>query len=221
MVAANKGHSPPRKAFFQAFTAFAELRRKHSDAVLFLHTSLEPRQSGVNLAHLLDYCGVPQEAVVITPPFELYHGVDQSRMPYVYSGFDVLLSPSYGEGFGIPIIEAQACGTPVIVNDFSSMSELVGPGWSVGGEPFYDDSQGAEFQSPSIPQLVEALADAYENAESRRLAARAFAQAYDADYVTSEYWAPTLDALSRPREVPALVPASRNGKALRPITRQT
>ncbi len=40
----------------------------------------------------------------------------------------VVLLPSFYEGFGLPIVEAQACGTPVITSDISSMSEVAGDG---------------------------------------------------------------------------------------------
>src|SRR3990167_2078922 len=46
-------------------------------------------------------------------------------MAKIYNTFDCLLCPSTNEGFGLPIIEAQACGIPVIVNDFTSMPELI------------------------------------------------------------------------------------------------
>ncbi len=40
----------------------------------------------------------------------------------------VVLLPSFYEGFGLPILEAQACGTPVITSDISSMPEVAGEG---------------------------------------------------------------------------------------------
>ena len=46
-------------------------------------------------------------------------------MNKIYNTFDCLLSPSSSEGFNIPVIEAQATGTPVIVNDWTSMPELI------------------------------------------------------------------------------------------------
>ena len=43
----------------------------------------------------------------------------------VYSGFDVLIQPSSYEGFGLPILEAQACGMPVITTDAQPMNEHI------------------------------------------------------------------------------------------------
>ena len=39
--------------------------------------------------------------------------------------FDVYVQTAGAEGFGMPILEAMACGTPVIAPDYSAMSELV------------------------------------------------------------------------------------------------
>jgi glycosyltransferase involved in cell wall biosynthesis len=49
-------------------------------------------------------------------------------MAKIYSAMDVLLNPAMGEGFGITVLEAQACGTPAIVTDFSAMTEVCGGG---------------------------------------------------------------------------------------------
>ena len=43
----------------------------------------------------------------------------------VYAGFDVLIQPSSYEGFGLPILEAQACGMPVITTDAAPMNEHI------------------------------------------------------------------------------------------------
>ena len=52
--------------------------------------------------------------------------VAQKDMPAIYSGADVFLYPSYYEGFGLPILEAMACGVPVVTSTTSSMPEVGG-----------------------------------------------------------------------------------------------
>ena len=50
-----------------------------------------------------------------------------SDLPYVYSGAFAFLYTSLRESFGIPLLEAMACGTPVITSNTSSMPEIGGP----------------------------------------------------------------------------------------------
>lgn len=200
MVAANKGFSPPRKAFPQALEAFAELRHRHSDAVLYLHTEMTGLYEGVNLHSLVEALGIPTSAVIKAPPFNLEFGISQEAMAHIYSAMDVLLSPSYGEGFGIPIIEAQACGVPVIVNDFSAMPELCHElCWKIGGERYYDPTQGSFYQIPSIPEIADALRCAYDD-RGDWTTVREAALDYDADKITRGYWAPLLAKLNAKAE---------------------
>ncbi|MDD5147529.1 MAG: glycosyltransferase family 1 protein [Candidatus Daviesbacteria bacterium] len=49
-------------------------------------------------------------------------------LPVLYSGAVVLTFPSLFEGFGLPILEAQACGCPVLTSNISSMPEVAGKG---------------------------------------------------------------------------------------------
>jgi len=53
--------------------------------------------------------------------------VPREELPALYRGADALLFPSWLEGFGLPIIEAMACGTPVITSGRSAMPEVAGP----------------------------------------------------------------------------------------------
>lgn len=54
--------------------------------------------------------------------------VPDERLPALYSGAIALVFPSLFEGFGLPILEAQACGCPVITSKISSMPEVAGKG---------------------------------------------------------------------------------------------
>lgn len=52
--------------------------------------------------------------------------VDVADLPAWYAGADALVYPSLYEGFGFPVVEAMACGTPVVCSNVSSMPELAG-----------------------------------------------------------------------------------------------
>src|SRR3989338_8822560 len=54
--------------------------------------------------------------------------VPEEDLPALYSGTIALVFPSLFEGFGLPILEAQACGCPVITSNVSSMPEVAGRG---------------------------------------------------------------------------------------------
>jgi len=53
--------------------------------------------------------------------------VERGRLVELYRHADALLYPSWLEGFGLPILEAMACGTPVVTSGISSMPEVAGP----------------------------------------------------------------------------------------------
>ena len=52
--------------------------------------------------------------------------VDDEDLPALYSGSRMLLMPSLYEGFGLPVLEAMACGVPVITSNVSSLPEVAG-----------------------------------------------------------------------------------------------
>jgi glycosyltransferase involved in cell wall biosynthesis len=193
MVAANKGY-PPRKGFPEAIAAFARFQKRHDQAVLYLHTEPHGVVQGVNLPSILGANGVPQESVRFADPYRYQLGFSQEHMVTAYSGMDVLLNPSYGEGFGIPMAEAQACGTPVISTNATSMPEVGDVGWIVGGQRMWTE-QGAYQLVPDIDQLVAALGQAHQMAPRMRERARQHALTYDADRVFAEHWMPVLAVL--------------------------
>lgn len=52
--------------------------------------------------------------------------VAESDMPYLYSAATAFVFPSFYEGFGIPLLQAMACGTPIVASKAASIPEVVG-----------------------------------------------------------------------------------------------
>ncbi|MDP6522869.1 MAG: glycosyltransferase family 1 protein [Kiritimatiellia bacterium] len=53
-------------------------------------------------------------------------GVSQEDLPDLYAGADLFVYPSTAEGFGLPVLEAMACGTPVVCSNTTSLPEVIG-----------------------------------------------------------------------------------------------
>jgi glycosyltransferase involved in cell wall biosynthesis len=207
MVSNNQGIAPARKAFPEVFHAFSVFQQNHPDAILYLHTDALGLNHGLNLTALWQTYGIPESAIRTVNQDKYWFGeIATEHMGYMYSALDVLACPSYGEGFGIPIVEAQACGTPVIVTDWTSMSELVGPGWMVDGEPHYAAGSASMWKKPAVSELIDRFELAYAARGDEKLSeeCRRFALRYDVDTVFEEHWVPALEKLSKPREVPPL-----------------
>ena len=52
--------------------------------------------------------------------------IEREDRPYVYNLASLFVYPSFFEGFGLPVLEAMACGTPVITSNNSSIPEVAG-----------------------------------------------------------------------------------------------
>jgi glycosyltransferase involved in cell wall biosynthesis len=53
-------------------------------------------------------------------------GVSEDDLPVLYNGAEVLVYPAFAEGFGLPVLEAMSCGTPVITSNTTSLPEVTG-----------------------------------------------------------------------------------------------
>lgn len=91
--------------------------------------------------------------------------VEQQDMPALYSAAELFLFPTLYEGFGIPVIEAQMCGTPVLTSNCSSLPEVAGEA-AVYVNPYSEDSICAGLlQILNDPQLAAEMGrKGYENA---------------------------------------------------------
>lgn len=92
--------------------------------------------------------------------------VPDEDMPALYSAADAFLFPTLYEGFGIPVLEAQRCGTPVLTSNTSSLPEVGGDG------ALYVDPYDVADMAHGIQRILEdtalaaSIADnGYRNAE--------------------------------------------------------
>lgn len=185
---------PMRKGFGEQLAAFALFVKDHPDALMMIHSRAETRQ-GINLMNLIGNLGL-QKHVTVGDQYQIAGGwVSEPQMVSWHGIPDVITNASYGEGFGLAILQAQACGTPVVVNDCSSMPELCGAGWKTACQPFWNRGHDSWWQLPLVDSIRDAYEKAYTGAAALREQARDFALAYDADTVTHECWEPILKEL--------------------------
>lgn len=198
-VAANKG---TRKNLDRLLKAWARFVDVHPDSLLYLHTDPRPYAHGHDLEQLVDLYEIPRETVRFADQYRLTMGdYGSERMNALYNAADVFVLPSAGEGFCIPIIEAQAAGCPAIVTDFSAMGELVvNPGYKIAIED--DDlratTQGAEQAIPKISSIMKCLETAWELRANpvMRDVARATAMQYDVEHVMTRHMLPVLECIT-------------------------
>lgn len=184
--------NPSRKNFGAAFQAWAMFTRQHPDSVLYIHAEKCGKQwYGENLDLYLRMFEL--DNVVFAPQYEYCMGeIGADYLRTVYSGADVFLHTAYGEGFGLPIVEAQACGCPVITPEFGAMGELnaTGPALECKMMALIEGAlQGAI--DPKEASL--ALRDAYYGNELRVDAALVIQ--YDIRTVMEKNMAPALESI--------------------------
>lgn len=112
------GNIQPRKNLVRLIRAFGILKKRHSivqklvvvgeKAWLYSDAFKEIRNQGL------------ESEVVITGY------VPEDDLPLLYNAADAFVYPSLFEGFGLPVLEAMSCGTPVITSNVSSLPEIAG-----------------------------------------------------------------------------------------------
>lgn len=198
-VAMNKG-LPSRKNFPQLLEAFANFKKKHTDAIYYMHT--EPLGIDNQSFNIPEYCNLLGlqigKDIFLPDQYLKFVGYDDDWMATMYSALDVHMLVSMGEGFGIPTLEAQACGCPVIVGDWTAMGELCFSGHKIDKKDAQKQYTGlASYQWVPNPSAIEhALFMEYKTPSPRDRAAR-LAQEYSIDNVNEKYLIPTMQSIEK------------------------
>jgi glycosyltransferase involved in cell wall biosynthesis len=112
------GTLQPRKNFVRLIEAYHTLRQKHG----IPHQLVIGGGRGWLYEPILEAVesrGLQEDVLLIGY-------VDDGDLPALYAGADLFAFPSLYEGFGIPVLEAMACGTPVVTAAASSLPEVAG-----------------------------------------------------------------------------------------------
>ncbi len=199
--AVNRGGVPSRKCWVENLEAFAVFAHDKPNARYFVHTDLadEGYEGGIPLRPVMANFGILDKVLFCDQERYRYGGFPTDYMRAYYNALDVLNAVSMGEGFGIPALEAQAVGVPVIVGDWCAHEDLCFGGWKVPKERahhFYDQQQGWVFIPQ--PQAIAALMEdayRYRHETQRGEMALAGSAPYQIDTVIRDHWLPILAEL--------------------------
>lgn len=205
-VAVNRGGIPSRKTWPQNLAALGMAAARHPDLLFLAHTctAADGYEGGYPLEYLVARYGVPT-GFCDQQRYRMPGGYPDEYLTLFYNAIDVLLAVSAGEGFGLPQLEAQATGTPVITSGWCASEDLCFGGWTVAREEAlrFPDMQLADVYLPFPAAIADRIEQAYaaHTNESQwgalRAAALAGAEPYALPRVMADHWRPAIEELTR------------------------
>ena len=155
-----------RKQIPVLLKAFARFAKRHREALLYLH--MDPDGPVWRLPELVKQHRL-ERRVAFTRGLVGPVGTTTQTLNAIYNLFDVMVLPTMGEAFGLPILEAMAAGVPVIGTACSAVNELVeGRGELIAVRDWLTMNwDNAEYALPDADGLVEKLELLYADQELR------------------------------------------------------
>ncbi len=195
--------NPSRKGISELLIAWSIFQPTHPDSLLLLHTTrqgnipIAGNKNGVDVDAIITMLGIHAPSVLMPDQYRMRTGIPASELADMARASDVFILPSRGEGFGLPLIEFEHAGCPVITTNFAAGAELCASGWLIEGESEWS-WQNATVLKPGIASIIENLETAYAERGNmaRRVEAASFARDFEIDHVCSKYLAPTLKEIA-------------------------
>jgi glycosyltransferase involved in cell wall biosynthesis len=166
LVGTNLPHD--RKALAEQIAAFCAFAAIRPNAYLLLWTT---PTGGLDLQHYLQQFGAEGKRVLVQAQWNVLYDSPNARkqdLRELYGRADVLLHASAAEGFGLSILEAMACGTPVIGAFNTSMPELIPQrcGWLATIMTGQLSPRGGWWNRPTVDGLLGTLERACSDIKS-------------------------------------------------------
>lgn len=149
-----------RKNLHTLLHAFGTISQACNRARLLIHTDdMNPGFEGCNIPQLVESLGLTGKVLISNA------NLNQEAMQTLIDAMDYHVLPSYGEGFGVPVIETMARGIPNIVPDHTTLPELVDSSGfivplAIGGN--VHPKTGQEYRGPDLMKLANTLTVAYK-----------------------------------------------------------
>jgi glycosyltransferase involved in cell wall biosynthesis len=158
-----------RKDFGATFSALVPFMERHADVQVHFHTESKNATSGVPIDRLIGRSGLDHKRFFLPSQTDSWEGWPQENLNILYNAADVFISTSRGEGFGLTLAESLACGVPVIAQDVSAITEVVGPGGMLlkPDRPLTVPS-GEDVWLADVGAFTDALEHLYESAGARK-----------------------------------------------------
>jgi len=144
--------------------------------------------------------------VIFTSKLTQDSGLKTSEMSDLYNMFDLFVSLSGGEGFGIPLIEAQACGLPVVYTDYTAQPEISKKGGlSVDCELYPEPISSIDRGFIDINHAIKQIYSLYKNKELyKTLSSNGridMLSRFDHDLLATQHHELIQQVVSRPRKM--------------------
>ena len=178
------GRNQKRKLFPNLFSAFSEVSKKVDNAVLLIHTKFPDRGWAIDeeivkyniadkvyITYVCNQCGTVKPSLykgvtgycdkcgyansAVTSNSDV--GVSNAEMVKLYNSMDLYVQWHTNEGYGIPAMEALACGVPIVGVDYSAVSEVLtlGGGYKITPIGFTQEIEtGRKFAVPDDAELT-------------------------------------------------------------------
>lgn len=183
-----------RKQHPRVIEAFAKFAKGKDDVILLMKVGdpANKTQQGNDLYEYVRQMGLDKGQVLfLDKTDDLVGGIDVTQLAAFYDLFDVYASSTSGEGFGIPTVEAMACGTPCIMTDYTTSKELVkGHGWLVPCNDYIVGEWNIKRGLADIDLMAAAFQDAYDHpAKVRKLGKKAhrFSKKFSWDSIADQF----------------------------------
>lgn len=190
----NVNRNSTRKQIPYTILAFKEFKKKVPNSILYLH--MQELDQGGSIARMTEDAGLEFKKDVIWPKnFNLANGLPPQTVNKIYNCGDIFLTTHLGEGWGLTITEAMACGVPVVCPNNTCMPQQLGENSERGylypcNDTIYIDTSGYR-QKGLLPDIVDQMMNAYndgpkENNPKVKLALE-FAREHDWKFIGTKW----------------------------------
>jgi glycosyltransferase involved in cell wall biosynthesis len=181
----NNSENTGRKSFCSNLESFSRFHARHPESILYLHAKLG---GSIDLNLLIDYFGIRDAVRYSDQTKMMSSGYTIDFVVNLYKATDMLLSASCSEGFCVPVIEAQAVGTPVVVSNNTAPPDNVYNGEIADN---FDSKKMVYMNTsfwnlPDMQDVVECMDRIYhrtaeEKVEKRAIGIKAIREGYNSE----------------------------------------